>query len=223
MITQNVLIIDDHPIIASAYQAALSSIERQNESHAFNIETVITIDEALEKLHSKPKKEYQLIFLDIKLPVSASGNYFSGEDLGVEIRATFPECKIIIATTYNDNYRINNILKSVNPDGFLVKNDITPEDLIDAIESVLSDNPFYSDTVVKLLRKHISNDFYLDKIDRQLLYELSTGAKMIDLPKIISMSMGGIERRKRQLKEMFDITTKDDKTLVEVAKEKGFL
>ena len=124
MITQNVLIIDDHPIIASAYQAALSSIERQNESHAFNIETVITIDEALEKLHSKPKKEYQLIFLDIKLPVSASGNYFSGEDLGVEIRATFPECKIIIATTYNDNYRINNILKSVNPDGFLVKNDL---------------------------------------------------------------------------------------------------
>lgn len=89
--------------------------------------------------------------------------------------------------------------------------------------SVLEDTPFYSKSVTKLMRKHFANDFFLDKIDRQLLHELSNGAKMVDLPKLLPMSIGGIERRKRQLKELFNIAEKDDRTLVRVAKEKGFI
>jgi len=47
---------------------------------------------------------------------------------------------------------------------------------------------------------------------------------MIDLPTILPMSRSGIERRKRQLKELFNVTKReDDKALVEAAKEKGFI
>lgn len=223
MALYNVLIIDDHPIIASAYKSALAFIEGKDSSYEFTIDSVSTLDEAKEKFSPSNKTKYDLIFLDIKLPVSSDAKLLSGEDLGVKIREVSPESKIIIATTYNDNYRVNNILKSVNPEGFLVKNDIKPENLTEAITSVLNSTPYYSQTVIRLLRKHISHDFFLDKIDRQLLYELSNGAKMVDLPKVIPMSIGGIERRKRQLKDLFDITNKDDRTLVEVAKQKGFL
>ena len=221
MQTYTVLIIDDHPIIADAYKSALLKIVSENSTIDFSVEIATTCDAALEKITSK--EAIDLIFLDMKLPKSSDGKFLSGEDLGIEIREKLAETKIIVATTYNDNYRVNNILKSINPEGFLIKNDITPSDLITAIETVVEGVPYYSKTVLKLLRTHINHDFFLDKIDRQLLYELSIGAKMVDLPKVIPMSIGGIERRKRQLKEIFDIQKESYKVLVELAKEKGFI
>lgn len=223
MNTYNVLIIDDHPIIIEAYQSAFSKITSKNKSNKFTIANATTIDEALHTIKNNSKSFFNLIFLDIKLPQSTQHNILSGEDLGIEIREQSPESKIIIATTYNDNYRINNIIKNINPEAFLVKNDITPKVLIDAILMVLEDTPYYSKSVLNLLRKQIANDFSLDKIDRQILYELSMGTKMVDIPNVIPLSMGGIERRKRILKSIFDVSKKDDKTLIKVAKEKGFI
>ena len=64
-----------------------------------------------------------IVFLDIKLPPSKDGKILSGEDLGIKINQLLPDTKIIISTTFNDNYRIHNILENINPDGFLIKND----------------------------------------------------------------------------------------------------
>ena len=57
---------------------------------------------------------------------------------------------------------------NLNPDGYLIKNDITPQDLIYAIKSVISDVPYYSKTIMRLLKTRVSNVITLDKIDRQL-------------------------------------------------------
>ena len=77
--------------------------------------------------------------------------------------------------------------------------------------------------MIKLLRKQISSDYLLDKIDRQLLHELSIGTKMKDLPDVLPMSIAGIERRKRQLKEMFNVEDCEDRELILKAKEMGFI
>lgn len=219
----NVLIIDDHPIIADAYKQAMFKISENSNVYVFNVKEATTIDAAMHELNRGKNASFDIIFLDIKLPKSKDGLLLSGEDLGLEIRKITPQSKIIVATTYNDNYRLNNILKSINPDGFLIKNDISSGELVEAIETVLENPPHYSKTILQLLRKHITNDFILDKIDRQLLYELSIGTKMGDLPDVIPMSIGGIERRKRQLKEAFDVSKKNDKELVKIAKQKGFI
>ena len=68
-----------------------------------------------------------------------------------------------------------------------------------------------------------SSEFILDEIDRMLLFELSQGAKTKDLPNFIPLSIAGIEKRKRHLKEIFDISKSDDRTLIKVAREKGFI
>lgn len=223
MKTLDVLIIDDHPIIADAYKSAFQKVTADTKQK-FRIKIVNSIDATIEKIEDEEVElKIDLVFLDIKLPKSKDGQFLSGEDLGIYLREQYPKAKIIVSTTYNDNYRVNNILKSINPDGFLIKNDINPDDLVIAIAQVVSGTPYYSTTVLKLLRTYITNDFFLDKIDRQLLYELSIGTKMIDLPTIIPMSIGGIERRKRQLKERFDIVKETDKVLVQLAKEKGFI
>jgi len=216
-----VLIIDDHPLIAEVYENALLNLATKNNTHEFTITIVNTCDKAIE--HIRKATAIDLIFLDINLPKSTDEQFLSGEDLGIEIRKVLPETKIIVSTTYNDNYRIHNILKSINPDGFLIKNDINRKDLVTAIETVLEGTPSFSKTVLNILRTHINHDFFVDKIDRDILYELSIGTKMIDLPSVIPLSKGGIESRKRKLKENFNIENEDDKALVQLAKEKGFI
>lgn len=221
---KKVLIIDDHPIISVAYQMALEQITKVNPNLVFDTSVVKNIDDAIKAINkSVENKEFDLIFLDILLPKSSDGSILSGEDLGVKIRKISPNTKIIVATTLNDNYRVFNILSNLDPDGFLVKSDITPDELLHGIQLVLSDPPYFSATVTKFLHKKAFNEYQLDKIDRQLLYELSKGTKMRDLPTILPMSMGGIEKRKRVLKDIFNISSKSDGELLKMAKEKGFI
>jgi len=222
--THNVLIIDDHPLISDSYKDAFLDVSTKNEHIEFNIDIANNCDIADEKIKIASLGDgLDIVFLDIRLPPSSDKKILSGEDLGIKIRKMIPSAKIIIATTFNDNYRIHSIYDSINPDGFLIKNDITDKDVVNAIRAVIIDNPYYSTTVVKLMRKHISNSFRVDPTDRQILYQLSIGTKMKDLPGIIHLSMAAIEKRKRILKEQFNIEGQEDKVLIAIAKEKGFI
>lgn len=83
--------------------------------------------------------------------------------------------------------------------------------------------PYYSKTVIKLLRDQVVNDFILDHYDRKILHELSIGTRMKDLPSVLPLSNAGIEKRKRNLKRMFNVKKLDDRQLLITAKEKGFI
>ena len=219
-----VLIIDDHPIIADAYKSAFEFISSEKSTVNCEISIATNCDEAIEKIEDAAKKNgIDIVFLDISLPPSSDGEYLSGEDLGIAIKKLLPKCKIVVATTFNDNYRIQAILKNVNPDGFLIKNDVNKDELVFAIKTLLDGSPYYSKSVLELFRKQASIDYKIDKIDRQLLYEMSIGTKMKDLPSIIPMSMPGLERRKKQLKKLFEVKDNDDRELILKAKEKGFI
>ncbi|MFD2568334.1 response regulator [Pseudotenacibaculum haliotis] len=220
-----ILIVDDHPLICEAYKSAFLHLQKKEPCFSFTIETAHTCDDA-NGLLEKAVEEHQdldLVFLDISLPPSKDGKILSGEDLGLKINKILPETKIIVSTTFNDNYRIHSIFKNINPDGFLIKNDITPLELVTAIQEVITEPPYYSKTVVKLLRKQVSSDLLLDDIDRKILYELSIGTKMREIPNMVPLSIAGIEKRKRHLKQVFNINSPDDRELILIAKEKGFI
>jgi len=221
----SVLIIDDHPLIIDAYKTAINLYSQQNEPISFSVKVAENCDSGLKLIHEFYKKEQDLsiIFLDIKLPPSKDKKILSGEDLGLKINTLLPKTKIIVSTTYHDNYRIHSILKSLNPDGFLIKSDISPKELIDTIDTILNDPPYYSKTVIKHLRKQVVGGYFLDTIDRKILFELSIGTRMKDLPDILPLSIAGIEKRKRNLKRIFNVNSTDDKELFSIAKEKGFL
>ncbi len=221
----HILLIDDHPLISEAYKSAFSSISKSDENITFAIDVAHNCDMAYDKIKYIAERQQPLdcVFLDIRLPPSTDAKILSGEDLGLKLRQLLPKTRIVVSTTFNDNYRIHSIFKSIDPDGFLIKNDVAPEELVTAIKTVLTDPPYYSKTVTKLLRKEVSNDFLLDNIDRQLIYELSIGTKMKNLPEILPLSIAGIEKRKRHLKQIFDVTSGDDKELIQIAREKGFV
>jgi DNA-binding NarL/FixJ family response regulator len=219
-----VLIIDDHPLICDSYKTALKEVMEQRRDIQIKIETAGDSDSAKEKIrNTQTENGWDLVFLDIRLPPSKDRRILSGEDLGEMIRQEHPLAKIIVATTFNDNYRIQNIFKSLKPEGFLIKNDVDTPELVEAILKIMQGGVYHTSTVSNLMRKQAFTDINIDKMDRQILYELSLGTKMKDLPKFVPLSIAGIEKRKRILKQVFDVEDQGDKALILKARELGFI
>lgn len=219
-----VLIIEDHPLIAEAYKNALLLFKKKQKNISFSIDHANNCKTAIDKIGACNKEEpIDIVFLDIKLPPSIEEGLLSGEDVGLKIKHVLPKTKIVIATSFNDNFRVHSLIKTINPDGFLIKSDVTPESLAIAIETIIFKPPYYSSSILKLLRKEVTSDLLLDKIDRHIIYELSRGTKMKELPSILPLSKAGIEKRKRHLKEIFNVKDLDDKELIQKAREKGFI
>ncbi|MEP0262339.1 DNA-binding response regulator [Dokdonia sp.] len=220
----NILIIEDHQLIIDVYKNAITQVMKELGNTNFSIEISKTCISAYQKIKNAfAKKEIDIVFLDIQVPKDIENNIMSGEDLGIKIRKSLPDAKIIVITSLLSNLRLSNILKSINPDGFLVKNDITFDDLVNALKLVLDQQTFYSQKIINLLRKKMHSDLTLDQYDIRLLHELSNGARMKDLLMILPFSKAGIEKRKRLLKVNFDVDHEGDRELILKAKENGFI
>jgi len=220
----HVLIVEDEPLILNSLKSAFDYVSNSSGKWKFKIKTVRDCDTARKEIEKAKKgSAFDLALLDINIPPSADNKLLSGEDLGLELRSLFRKIKIVVFTSHSERFRINNILQSVKPDGLLIKNEIDFNDLVRSIEDILNDSPTYSKAVLHLIRSQVSNNFTLDRIDRLLLFQIALGTRTKDLPKVIGLSKGGIENRKRKLKEMFSLDNADDTDLIKVARAKGFI
>lgn len=219
-----ILIVDDHPMIIEAYKSAIHRVATQFQNFKFSIDSASDCESGDQKIKNcNSTKKYNLVFLDVKLPPSLNGKTVSGEDLGLKVRKKMPDTKIIISTMFDDNHRIKSIFKNLNPEGFLIKSDVTTDILVNAISAILNHQTYYSETVNQLLRRQLTSDFTLDDIDRQILYLISIGTKTKDLPEFLPLSIAGIERRKRNLKALLKIENNSNRELIKAALEKGFI
>ena len=217
-----ILMVDDHPIILEGYQNVLKATKSNDQN--LIIDTANNSDMA-EILITRASKavHYDICFFDISLPPSEDGLYTSGEDLALLAKKVLPKSKIIILTMFNESYRIHSIIKEINPDGFLIKSDLTSMELADAFQHILKSPPYYSSTVHNYVKKTFTSEVYIDDINRKILHLLSQGIKTKSLTEHISMSMSGIEKRKKQLKLLFDVNDGKDETLLNHARDKGYL
>jgi len=79
-----ILLVDDHPIIVDAYKNSLSSFKEPNLNSTLEIDVAFCTDTAIHLLNTSEEYSalYDIVFLDIKLPISKDGKIRSGEDLG---------------------------------------------------------------------------------------------------------------------------------------------
>ena len=214
--TLSILLVDDHPMTLEGYKNTLL----QEDGLNLSIETAENSDSALSKIRHTGK-HYDVIFLDIQIPPSSKGNILSGEDLGLHIREACPNTKIVIITMFTENIRIRNIIRNVNPNAFLIKSEVIAAELLKALKSVIKGKEYYSKTVRRLRSQN--RDSILDDIDRQIIYQLSKGTKTRNLVHYIPLSLGAIEKRKRKIKEAFEIEKGGDREVLDKAKKLGFL
>ncbi len=222
-VTIKILMIDDHPMIIEGYQNTLLFSKKENQ--VLEIDIANNCDEAISFMDKsiKNNRPYDVLFVDISLPPSKDGLMNSGEDLAIYARKVLPKSKIVILTMFDESYRIHNIIKNINPEGFLIKSDLTSSELASAFQAVLHNPPFYSGTVNSHLRKTNESDIVIDDKNRKILYLLSQGAKNKSLAAHLNISVSAIEKRKKQLKEIFLIDDGQDETLINEARKKGFI
>ncbi len=218
-----ILMIDDHPMIIEGYQNTLQFTKKENQE--LQIDIANNCDEAIRYIDRSvtAKLPYDMLFVDISLPSSSDGRMSSGEDLAEYARKVLPKAKIVILTMFNESFRIHNIIKNIDPEGFLIKSDLTSSELASAFQAVLSNPPFYSGTVNSFIRKSITSDIVIDDKNRKILYLLSQGIKTKNLASHLDISLSAVEKRKKQLKELFEIEDGQDETLLEQARRKGFI
>ncbi len=221
--TIRILMTDDHPIIIEGYQNTLLATKKENQ--ILHIDMANNCEESLKFMQEAVDKEqpYHILFMDISLPPSKDGDFRSGEDLAKYARRIMPKAKIIMLTMFNESYRIHNIITDIDPEGFLIKSDLSSRELASAFQAVLYKPPFYSVTVSNTIRKTITNDIKLDDIDRKILYLLSQGIKTKSLKDHFTLSLSAIEKRKKQLKVIFDVQDGSDESLLSLAKNAGFI
>ena len=218
-----ILMIDDHPMIIEGYQNTLLLTKKENQELVIDIAN--NCDEAILYMDKSIKNDlpYNILFVDISLPPSKDGLMSSGEDLAVYARKILPNAKIIILTMFNESYRIHNIIRNIDPEGFLIKSDLTSSELSSAFQAVINNPPFYSGTVNSFIRKAITSDIFIDEKNRKILHLLSQGVKTKNLASHLDISLSAVEKRKKQLKSLFFIDDGEDESLLKEARKKGFV
>ena len=217
----NILIVDDHPFIIEAYKNALKGYA------SANLEFVITqandCKSGYDNIIEPQNGDFDLAFFDISMPAYEEKGIFSGEDLAKLVKAQMPKCKVILLTMHTELLKISSIVKDINPNGLIIKNDLTFDELLIAFDKILKGHNYYSQTVIKLISQVQYGDINVDSFDKQILYHLSKGTKTKDIPAFIPLSLNAVEKRKMNLKELLNITSGSDIDLIREAKNKGLL
>lgn len=217
----NILIVDDHPFIIEGYKNAITRYNPKD--FEFLISQAKDCESAYNIITNPDTIVFDIAFLDISMPPYEEKGIYNGEDLAKLISEYMPSCKIILLTMYTELLKIKTIIKTINPRGLVIKNDLTFDELLFAFDKVIKGKTYYSESVVKMLNLSEKDTIEIDQFDKQILFHLSKGTKLNDIPQYIPISLGAIERRKINLKELLKVEEGSDIELVREAKNRGLL
>ena len=222
MKTIRILAVDDHEMTTMGYKFILEDTEF--DGYRIKMDTDKTFEGAQQKIRESMNLfPYDIILLDIQLSQNTEGPAKTGEEIGIFARKVSPASKIVFMSSFSDNYRINSIMQSVDPEGYMVKSEIDQQSLQAMVRTVMTTPPYYTQKALAAIRRKMANDISLDENDKKILYYLSVGTKTKDMTKYISLSLPTIENRKRQLKALFGVEKQNDQALITESRKRGFI
>ena len=166
----SLLIIDDHQMVRDGIRVMLESKEKFLR---FEIDEAENGEIAIRKIL---KKDFDIILIDYQLPG------MSGTETLQKIRLYKKDIKVLALSNSDEISQIKSMLnEGVN--GYILKN-IEPSQLIQAIQSVLADIPYYSNEVAIKLIESAKNS------DKTMVLEKSGLTKReLEILKMIALEM----------------------------------
>ena len=219
LIKKNILIVDDHPFIIEGYKNAITRYSP--DQYEFIISQAYDCKSGYELIEDEQSPEFDIAFLDISMPAYEEKDIFSGEDLAKLILKKMPNCKVVLLTMFTELLKIKTIIRTIKPNGLVIKNDLTFDELLFALDKVMKNDKYYSQSVQKILDQSPHNSIEIDEFDKQILFHLSKGTLIEDMPQYIPISLNAIEKRKLSLKELLKVKSGSDEELLKEAKSKG--
>ena len=157
-----VFIVDDHNVVIEGILSLLQNLPE--------ISVCGYAKTATDCIHFMEKNEVDVILMDINLLD------MSGLELCKRIKQTHPEVKILALSTFNQMSYINKMMAN-GASGYLLKN-ITKDELIEAIQSVMEGNIYHSfevNEIIKTAQKNNEHLPILTKRENDILKLISEG------------------------------------------------
>lgn len=185
-----IVIADDQELIREGLELVLNTKE--------DIEVIDTVSNGLEVIRSIRKEKPDIILMDIRMPM------MDGVKCTQIIKENYPQIKIIILTTFDDDEFVYDALK-YGASGYLLKG-ISIDELHKAIDTVYKGkamiNPDIAVKVVRLFSKMANadhkisvNDTAIKKLtdtDWKIIREVQKGASNNEIAKTLHFSQGTI-------------------------------
>ena len=210
-LTLNILILDDHELMAYGIKSKLEKLLPNAEFDVY------TEGEAVNRM-SKDKK-YDLYIVDLELQDT------SGFDVVKKIRKSYPDSNIIVCTLHEEIWYMKE-LKELKVNGILFKSSCM--DLLDkAVSEVLNGEDFFCDRYKELTNNHKEKDYrYLlyekfTKNEVEVLNMVGKGYTIKDIAEKKSWSAKTVEYYRKRLFDKFGVTNVS--RLVAVAMREGFI
>ncbi len=129
-----ILLTDDHKMIRDGLKVML---EMYNGKYTFVMDEASSGEAAVDKIR---KNDYDIVLLDYQLPG------MNGAETARVVMQIKPGTKILALSNYNECAYIDKMMKGHKAKGYILKN-IGQEELIKAIETVLSNKIYYSNEI----------------------------------------------------------------------------
>ena len=210
----NILIVDDHPLIVDSYVTLLSAIESNKNT---NFHLAYNCKQAYEKINVLKASDSPLdiAFIDVNLPPYEEMNLRSGDEIGSLVKQRFPDCSLIIISMHCDPVWVNRIAKTLNPLGFISKNDINYKSFPSIMEAITNKETYYTASILEAQKEFIIKNIHWDEHDSKIIQLIADGVKTKDLTRYIPLSLSAIEKRKANLKKQLIFKGGTDAELIE--------
>ncbi|MFM9911886.1 MAG: response regulator [Chitinophagaceae bacterium] len=208
----NILIIDDHPLVAGGIETMLKD--------AVGIQIQWIAKNGAEAIAILGKVEPEIILLDISLPDT------DGLQLCEKIRVTNKYSKIIGLTSANDASIITQLLH-LGANGYLLKN-MERSELLEAIDKVMDGKVYLSKAAnEKVLEQFSSISSAINSIpsltrrEKELLQLLSDGLNGPQIAAKLFLSHYTVETHRKNLMQKLNVSS--TQLLLKIAREKKLI
>ena len=189
------LLIDDHVVVRSGIKGLLTELYKPCE-----VDEAEDSDSAIEKLK---QYDYDLVMMDIQIP--------KNDMLGLMefVHVRYPKAKVLIFSMSSENIYAKRFLKA-GAKGFLSK-DSSLDIITKAVNLVLNDRKFISDTLAEALAEESLSDAPANPFDKLSLREfeiaslLLSGQTLSDISKSLNLQASTVGTHKARAFEKLGV------------------
>jgi len=200
----DILIVDDHPIVAEGLQKLV--LTKKIASHC------LTVYSAKECIKTLKIFNPDLILLDYHLP---DGN---GIDLCKLIKQENEKIKVLVVSSFREQSIVKLMLVS-GATGYVLKN-ASEEDILEAIQTVLSGKQFISDESQEIIDQHNTTTVVTDR-EIEVLRLIADGLTNIEIAEKLFLSPLTIDRHRKNI--IVKLNAKNTASLISIAFHRGYI
>jgi DNA-binding NarL/FixJ family response regulator len=200
--TYHILIADDHAVVRAGLRQFLL-----DSGNIGDVAEAASGQQAMDLLRTK---RFDLLILDINMPGRG------GLDILKNVRASFPDTRVLIVSGFPENQYAVNVLKA-GASGYLSK-ESAPEELVKAVQLVLSGRRYVSSALAEQLVADLDVDSdqpvhaALSEREFQILCKLASGRAVSEIARELCLSVKTVSTYRSRVLEKMNLKSNADIT-----------